>query len=319
MAKTQILDVIVPEIFAQYVINRTAELSAFWSSGIVGAAGAEIAGSVNQGGTTIHLPFWNDLTGDEEILSDSNALNTDKITASQDIAVIHFRGKAWSANDLAALLSGDDPMRAIGDLVAAYWSRRFQACLISSLGGVFASASMSGNALDVSSLSGGAEFINGKTFIDAQQKLGDAKAMLTGVAMHSATESALAKQDLIATERDSTGKALFNTFMGKRVIVDDGLPVDTDTYTTYLFASGAIGYQAANPKVAVETDRDSLAGDDILINRQAFVLHPRGIKWIGTPTGVSPDNTELEAGTNWARVYENKQIRIVQFKHKIAV
>jgi hypothetical protein len=33
---------------------------------------------------------------------------------------------------------------------------------------------------------------------------------------------------------------------------------------------------------------------------------------------VSPTNTEFENGSNWTRVYENKNIRIVQFKHRIA-
>jgi hypothetical protein len=48
------------------------------------------------------------------------------------------------------------------------------------------------------------------------------------------------------------------------------------------------------------------------------VLHPRGVRWVGAPAGVSPTNTEFETGTNWSRVYDPKQIRIVQFVHKIA-
>lgn len=35
MAITKIADVIVPELFNRYVINRTMELSAFFKSGIV--------------------------------------------------------------------------------------------------------------------------------------------------------------------------------------------------------------------------------------------------------------------------------------------
>jgi len=35
MAITKIADVIVPELFNRYVINRTMELSAFFQSGIV--------------------------------------------------------------------------------------------------------------------------------------------------------------------------------------------------------------------------------------------------------------------------------------------
>lgn len=318
-AVTRIQDVIVPEIFAPYIINRTMELSAFWTSGVVGPAGAEIQSNVNKGGYLIHMPFWNDLYGRSQLLSDTESLITNKITAAQDVAVQHYRGNAWSSNDLAAMLAGDDPMRAIGNLVAAYWSRDFQATLLLTLKGAFAAANMTDNILDISGNTGDAAQINGRTFIDAQQRLGDAKAQLTAVAMHSAVESHLAKNDLIVTERDSTGRALFNTFMGKRVIVDDGMPVAGDVFTSYLFAAGAIGYAAGNPRVAVETDRDSLAGEDILVNRQTFVLHPRGIKWQGDSTGVTPSDAEMSDGDNWIRVYESKQIRMVQFQHKITV
>ncbi len=68
--------------------------------------------------------------------------------------------------------------------------------------------------------------------------------------------------------------------------------------------------------VGVETDRDSLSGSDILINRRHFVLHPRGIKWAGA-MGVAPNNAGLSSDTNWERVYDPKQIRIVAFKHKV--
>lgn len=318
MAKTKIADVIVPEIFAPYVVQRTAELSALWTSGIVAPVDVTLGTNLRSGGTTINMPFWNDLTGEEEILSDSTALTPDKISAAQDIAVTHYRGKAWSTNDLAKVLSGDDPMMAIADLVASYWSRRMQAILISTLTGSFAAASMSGKVHDISALSGALAVIGGETFLDALQLMGDAKERLTAVAMHSATETKLAKLNLIEYVRVSDAEPRVPYFMGKRVIVDDGCPVASGVYTTYLFGAGAIGYADGWPEESVETDRDKLAGDDILINRKAFVLHPRGVKWKGTPTGVSPSNTEAATGTNWERVYEAKNIRMVKFVHKIA-
>jgi hypothetical protein len=265
------------------------------------------------------MPYWTDLTGSDEVLSDQAALTPDKIGTGQDVAVILRRGKAWGANDLAANLAGDDPMRVIGDLVAGYWARRYQATLISLLKGVFASASMSGNKLDISGLTGGAEKITASSFIDAVQLLGDAKDQLTAVVMHSAVEAALAKQNLIQYIQPSTASPQVPTYLGKRVIVDDGCPVATGVYTTYIFGAGAIAYGEGNPAgfVPTETDRDSLAGEDYLINRRTFILHPRGVKWVGTPSGAAPTNAELETGTNWVRVYDNKAIRMVAFIHKI--
>lgn len=318
MAKTQIADVIVPSVFNPYVVQRTAELSALYSSGII-VPDSELDRLAQAGGRLINMPFWNDLTGDDEVLSDSDALTPEKIAAGQDVAALLMRGKAWSANDLAKALSGDDPMAAIGELVAAYWARRQQAILLSILKGVFLAASMSGNVLDISAGTGDAALISGATFIDAQGKLGDAHEKLTAVMMHSATVAQLAKNDLIETVRDSEGKVVMKTFMGKQVIEDDACPQAAGVYTTYLFGSGAVGYGEGSAPVPTETDRDSLAGDDVLINRRHFILHPRGVKFTDTSVaGPSPTNVELATAANWLRVYENKNIRIVKFVHKLA-
>lgn len=76
-------------------------------------------------------------------------MDVGKITSGQDIARKHARVNAWGANGLSALLSGDDPLRAIGDLVSAYWSRDMQRILLATLGGVFKSSSMSAKVYDI--------------------------------------------------------------------------------------------------------------------------------------------------------------------------
>ncbi len=52
---------------------------------------------------------------------------------------------------------------------------------------------------------------------------------------------------------------------GPSVIVDDGCPVDTDKYTTYLFGEGAIAYGVGSPvgMTPVETDRDKRKGSGV--------------------------------------------------------
>ena len=318
--KTKIEDVIVPEVFNKYVIERTAELSALYQSGIV-SHNPELDALASAGGKLINMPFWADLTGEDEVLSDTNPLETDKITANQDQAVLLMRGKAWKANDLAKALSGDDPMRAIGDLVAAYWARRQQVTLLSILKGVFGGTStkMAGNSLDISAETGNDAAFTGETFINASYKLGDAEEKLTALAVHSSVYANLRKQNLIEFLLASDNTKI-PTYMGKRVIVDDGMPLDGDVFTSYIFGEGAIGLGNGAAPVPTETDRDALAGDDILINRQHFLLHPRGVKFTNkSVAGSSPTNAELATASNWERVYEPKNIRIVQFKHKLYV
>jgi len=317
---TKVSDVIVPEIFNPYVVNRTMELSALIQSGIV-QNDPEFDRLASASAKTVNMPYWNDLTGDDEVLSDSTALTPGKITAGQDQAVILRRGRAWGTNDLAGALAGDDPARAIGDLVAGYWARMMQKALISILTGVFASASMSGNVHDISGEAGDDAIISASSFIDATQKLGDAKSQLSGILMHSATEAVLAKADLIQYIQPSNGSDRIPIYMGKRVIVDDSCPVSSGVYTTYIFGNNAVALGNGNPVrfVPTEVDRDSLLGEDYLINRRTYILHPRGVAFTSASVaGISPTNNELANGANWNRVYENKKIRIVKFVHKIA-
>jgi hypothetical protein len=321
VTKTIISDVIVPEVFNPYVIERTAELSAFYQSGII-ARNPELDRLASSGGKLVNMPFWEDLTGDDEVLSDTEALTVDKITAAQDAAALLARGRAWSVNDLAKALSGDDPMAAIGDLVAAYWARRFQVILIKTLDGVFGheDTEMDTNKHDISGspTAEDDDVISAKTAVDAIYKLGDSADKLTGFAMHSATVAKLTKDDLIETIPPSEGKPAVRMFLGKPVVVDDSLPVSNGVYTTYIFGAGAFGWGEGGAPVPTETARDALAGDDILVHRRHFILHPRGVRFLNVSiTGATPKNVDLANYLNWKRVYESKNVRIVQFKHKL--
>jgi hypothetical protein len=319
--KTIITDVIVPEVFNPYVIQRTAELSAFYQSGII-ARTPELDRLASSGGKLINMPFWEDLDGDDEVISDTDALTVGKIEAGQDVAALLTRGKAWSVNDLAKALSGDDPMAAIGNLVADYWARRFQVILIKTLDGIFGNTAtgMDYNKHDISGTptAKDADVISAKTAVDAIYKLGDNANKLTGFAMHSATVAKLAKDDLIEYIKPSEGEPEVPYFLGKRVVVDDGLPGSNGVYTTYIFGQGAFGWGEGGAPKPTETGRDILAGDDILVSRRHFILHPRGVAFKNASVaGATPSNTELANYANWERVYEPKNVRIVQFKHKL--
>lgn len=323
MAGTTLTDVIVPELFTPYVIQRTMELSALFQSGIV-TNNAEFDRLASEAAPIHNMPFFEDLTGESEAVIEGTDLTANKITSNKDVSVTIRRAMMWSATDLSAALAGSDPMAAIGDLAAGFWARDMQKELINLLTGVFSASTMAKHVLDVSAEEGAGANISASVFIDALQKLGDAQGNLTAVVMHSATKSYLKKQNLITTERDSTSVE-FEAYQGRRVIVDDGCPVSGEVYTTYLFGQGAIALGNGNPVgfVATEVDRDKKKGSgvDYLINRRTFILHPRGIAYQkASQTNVeTPTREELAKATNWKRVYEDKAIRLVAIKHKIGV
>jgi len=322
---TRIGDIIQPEVFTPYTIQKTMEKSALIQSGIAENT-AEFDALASGPNTLINMPYWNDLTGDAEVMNDTDETMPGKITASKDVARKLAFTKSWAANGLAALLSGDDPMGAIADRVADYWTRWYQQILLSILEGVFASSTMADKIHNISNQQGNAALISGKTFLDAAQKMGDAKDLLVAVMMNSAVETYLAKNDLIEYLPDSEGKPYIRQFLGKRVIVDDSMPFVTQNGNkigvAYLFGYGAIAWGNGTHPDIIQTEVVrkglSLAGEDVLVNRRLPLLHPRGVKWIETNVeGNFPTLEELEEGSRWERVYEPKAIRIVKFVFKV--
>ena len=313
---------VIPEIFQPYMVRRTTELSEFYSSGIIAPTAELDIPAGGNGGNVINMPYWEDLAGDSQILDTSTDLNVAKFTTGADKAVLNARALVYGATDLAAALVGSDPILALADLYAAKWARVWQKeILINTLAGSM--PNVTDNLLDISGLSGNAAVFDASSFVDANQKMGDHKDKLVAVAVHSAVEALMAKADLIDYVKDSNGKLLYREYMGKRVIVDDGMPVSAGVYTTYLFGAGAIGYGEGVPKMPLETERAarSNGGETYLFSRRHFVLHPRGIKWdpvSGVPAKDAPSNAELASTGNWTRAWEAQAIRIVQFKHRIA-
>ncbi len=339
MAGVTFNDVIVPELFTPYVIRKTMEKSALFQSGIV-ANSTEFDRLASQASPLVNMPFFEDLTGESEPVVEGEDLTADGIGSKQDVAGIIRRAKMWSATDLSAALAGKDPMEAIASLVAGFWARDVQKELVAVLKGVFGTIEgtaetewtsdttlMESNILDISTQTGNAAKWSGAAFIDAEQCLGDAKTTLTGVCMHSAVEAALKKQNLIETVQPSNDVA-FGVYQGKRVIVDDGCPFTGSganmVFSTYLFGEGAIALGNGSPVgfVPTEMDRDKKKGSgvDYLINRRTSILHPRGVAFTAKAVKnmkEGPTRAELADPKNWNPVYEKKQIRIVEFRHKI--
>lgn len=334
MAMTLLEAAQVPAIWEKYIIEKTAELSAFGESGVV-ASSPRLDALASGAGLTVNMPFWQDLSvsGARQLMNadGTTPLVINGIGSDKDIAVIQMDAEVWGANLLAELEYGSDPMEATTQLIAGYWARRDEQQVIASAKGVFASAGMAASVNDI----GVADVVNasdvtrlnGHTFVDSLGKLGDRADRLTVIAMHSATEASLRKLDMIDYVPESEGKPFIRTFQGRRVVVDDNMPVDGSVYTSYLFGPGAFGrgqkpltgmaLKGGFGSQGLEYGRTPLASSEFLINRRRYILHPRGVKWIGTAAGSSPTDLELAVGTNWELVYERKNVRMAQVKHNV--
>lgn len=331
MGSTRVSEIIEPTIFVAYIKEQTILKSALVKSGIIDADPRfdELA---ERGGLTINMPFFKDLTGAEEVLGSGtggtdSSLTPSNITSGTDIAALFQRGKAWGSEDLAADIAGKngDPMMAIADRVVDYWIAREQAHLITILQGLFLdnvandSSDLTYSIVCAAGVAATASnFIGTAPVIRAKGKLGDSQSKVTAIAMHSTPYDRLQIANLIDTEPKNTQDVGWGAYLGMTVIVDDTLPSSASgtrtNYTSYLFGQGAIARGEGSVKVPVETDRDALAGVDYLMHRKSYILHPRGIKYAGgvVLSGITPSNTECANASSWDRVYEKKNIRIVQ-------
>lgn len=322
MAKTYLKDMIIPENFASYVAERATETNAFWRSGIV-ANNPQLAELLAQGGKTIIMPFVKPLSGDSEIPSEDDDMAINNITTSTDTARRQLRVKAFGENQLASLLSGDDVMDRIAEAFGDYWSAEYTKILINTCKGVF--GALSDHVNDISEEEGDAALFNASAAIDTKFILGDAANKLTAVAVNSAVYAYMLKKDQIETIPDSEGNGEITVYapLKARVIVDDAVPYDNTTKvgSMYLFGQGAFGFVESDKGIVpAEIYRDPLKGlgDNALITRKQFVLHPLGVEW-NEPTAdiVSPTNADLATAARWKRTREKKNVALAEFRFKI--
>jgi len=327
MPATKIADVIVPEVYNPYVLGKTIELNKFIASGIATRDPDLLFPNMSRqvkGGKTVHIPFWKSLVdadnAEDEIMTDSDDYEINNIEAGESIAAVLIRTKIWGANDLAGYFAGSDPMLAIANMDAAYWANREQHVLLNVLKGVMdkEAGALKEHVLDITGLDGNAAKLSNEAMIDAMYKMGDHVSELGGIACNSAVMAALTKLNLIETVRAADSPIEYKYYMGKPVIVDDAIKGDNSEHPIYFFGQGAIAFnEDTNGIETTETDRDKVHGTDILITRRAFVMHPRGLKWVGTPVKTTASNAELATPANWELADNIKNVPITKLVAKL--
>ena len=336
-AAVQIADIYNPVTFGRRAQQAQLQLNRFIASGVATADPA-IAQQISQGGHLGELSNYAPLTvGEPTYGSDDPTSNITPANISSELQKFRAaaRNAAWSTMDLARELALEDPVGAITGRIGQYCATDDEQRLIFSLLGILADniANDSGDmvvnvATDSSSAVTDAERIGGERVVDGLQTLGDHKANITTMAIHSAIHARLQKQQLIQYVRDFENNIMFETYMGKRLIVDDSLPAvagsNRITYTCILFGPGVFGYANGQVLVPSETYRLPLAGDgsgqDVILSRVNNVWHPNGFSFLSTSvTGGKAtcrfaNYTDLKNVANWNRIWQRKNIPLAFIK-----
>lgn len=318
-AMTKITDVLQSQAFKDYARERTVQLNALISSGIM-KTDPMFNDLFNDRAFIVDMPFWKPISGDSVPLSDSAGIETKKVTGNKQSASKILRGQGFAFSDLAVMTSGTDLEKYLADQFAEYWNGEVQKSTIAILNGLFkTNGALASSHLEDKST----EVITSDIILDAKQRLGDHSSKLVALAMHSAMKTKLEKMQLIDYVADATNPAVrFPTYMGYRVIVDDNCPVQNGVYTTYLFGEGALAYGQGVQfgMKEYETARDAKHGSTDVYTRRGYIIHPYGLAWKGSSTSsqTTPSNTELATANKWEKVYEDKNIPLVAIKSRIS-
>jgi len=240
MATTRLSDIIDVTIFRDLPQIEGPEKTAFFESGVVSRNGLldELA---NAPGKTVELPYWNDLDGSVEVNYSSDdpasSATPQKIAQGEQIARKAFVNQGWQAADLASELAmGGTAMEAVRARTDRYFMRQWQRRLIAAVKGITADniANDGGDmVVDVAAESIAAQTsdtkFNRDAFTEAVYTAGDSSSMFSAITVHSAVMAQMVKNDDIVYIPDSQGQLTIPTYMGLRVIVDDGMTVTAGT------------------------------------------------------------------------------------------
>ena len=234
--------------------------------------------------------------------------------------ICYGRAKAWGEYDFASDITGAN-FKAEAREVNEYWDEKRQSTVLSILKGIFSmTGGVNGAFVDKHTYT-----VTGNLTADAlnraaQKALGDKKAKMDVIFMHSAVSTNLEGLNLIDflkyTDSDGIQRDLtIGTFNGKLVVVDDEMPSETTgegaqavtTYTSYVFQKGFFEYENIGAEVPSEIARDPYdkGGKTDLITRVREMIVPYLISYKGTGT-VSPEDTDFENGANWELVNNDK-------------
>ena len=330
-ALTQISDVIVPTIFAGYVLEQSVVQNKLISAGLV-AVNPAISAWLAGGGIVESFPSFkhtdvSDVAALVPTDNDATIAEAEKVTSNKQVAIRMKRNKVWQAASLAGQLAGADPMAAAAAMAGQAMNKVRQTSLLAVLAGTINETRAANlvNTIAAESIAGqgtGTKFSAG-ALIDTLTGWGDNATNSGGLVVHSDTYRAMQKANLITYAPTNSQDIGFGTYLGFTLLVDDTAPKRAGTtdglvYTSYIIQPGAINLGVTTTPDAVELYRNPLAGNsggvDSLIVRDTFSYHVNGYAWAGSATAL-PSDTALGTATNWSKVFTDKQVGVAGLVH----
>lgn len=312
-----------PEAFGAYVkripnVTRT-ELA---KSRAVGANEQARSALSNQTGSLYaRIPYFGRISGktSQNNTGAADIQSTNTTTYEQGF-VVASRMDAWTERSFSKnITAGVDFMDNVAAQIADYKMEVKQGILLSILNGVFAMTTtgdtvaanaakdfIANHVFDITADGDG--LVGAATLNSAMQKAcGDNKAIFKMAIMHSVVATNLENMKLIKyltyTDADGITRDLaLGSWNGRLILIDDGMPVADDKYTTYVLGEGSVILDDIGDAVPYEMSRDpkTNGGQDTLYVRDRYICGVDGISF-EKPSSItaSASNADLANGANW--------------------
>ncbi len=328
MALTTISDLWTPDIWIPGVAEKAKTFPSLLNSGVV-INTPKIDEIASGAGIAANMPFLKDVTDDDDEIQVENTAPTDgEITAGNQIAPILNRVKSYNATALAAQVSGasPDPVSEVLNQLAAGRMKRRQKTFIAVLRGAFGGGintkdsaseltSLRIEAFDESGLDATSDQrMSAELFIAGTALLGELEDELERGAILT-HPNIYARLQIIDKEsfKDGVESGLpfkITTYRGIPIFKSNSLVRAGTTngyvYETYILGSGTVGFGAKPQSSRVGDvahlvlDETQIAANNVRVfDRNRYVFHLNGMKWVGTPNGQSATDAELATISNW--------------------
>ena len=138
--ETHLSDMIIPEVFGNYVLNTALKINRFVQSGIL-TPDPDLGPHLLEAGTKITVPFINDLSGDPDNWTDTDDIPVNQLTSGKKLGLKFYQSKAFGYTSLSQIISGTPIQTTIGNRFASFWTRADEKMLLAVLDGNYNSPS----------------------------------------------------------------------------------------------------------------------------------------------------------------------------------
>lgn len=325
---THLSDMIIPEVFGNYVLNTALKTNRFVQSGIL-TPDPDLGPRLLDAGTKITVPFINDLSGDPDNWTDTDDIEVNQLTSGKQLGLKFYQTKAFGYTSLSQMISGAPIQTTIGNRFANFWTRADEKMLLAVLNGVMGVTKVKNSKFyDATTKTPTDAAFSAKGFIAAIGLMGDLQdTSLGAIAVNSATYSMMKMQNLIETIQPANGALPFEAYNGLRIVLDDDIPVDLTnkqkpTTVSYIFAPGAVRYSSILASTETKYDPIKEGGTDIIVQKRIGTIHVAGtsVKSSFAPAkSTFPTMDEFSKSTTWEVVdgIDPRTIGVVAYKAEL--